>query len=83
MPMADIERWMDLHEAELHALAEQAGEHEDVVRFLASLVLAGSSDDDIYEHLREVTPSWDGQRSPLHGAPHLLSEVRRLVATTS
>jgi hypothetical protein len=80
--MVDIERWIGRHEAELHALAEEAGAHDETVRFLAMLVLAGSSDDDIYEHLRGLVPSWDGQASPLAGAPELVAEVRRLVAAS-
>jgi hypothetical protein len=80
--MADIERWIDMHDAELRAVAEGTGAHDDTVRLLAALVLAGSSDDDIYEHLREIVPSSNGQRSPLAGAPELVAEVRRLVAAS-
>jgi hypothetical protein len=80
--MSDSERWIDLHETELHELAERAGAHDDTVHFLATLVLAGSTDSDIYEQLRELIPSPDGQRSPLAGAPELLHEVRQLVATS-
>ena len=79
--MTDVERWIDLHEPELHELAERLNAHEDTVSFLASLVLAGATDTDIYEQLRELSPSPDGQRSPLAGAPELLQEVRQLVAT--
>ena len=80
--MTDIEHWIDLHEPELHGLAERTGAHDDTVHLLATLVLAGSSDDDIYEQLREVIPSSNGQHSPLAGAPDLLHEIRELVATT-
>ncbi len=80
--MTDIERWIDHHETELHELAERAGAHDDTVHFLATLVLAGSTDTDIYEQLRELIPSPDGQHSPLDGAPDLLHEVRQLVATS-
>jgi hypothetical protein len=79
--VVDIQRWIVQHDGELSALAREAGEHDETVRYVASLVLAGATDDDIYEHLRDVTPSWDGQESPLAGAPDLLLEVRRLVAT--
>jgi hypothetical protein len=79
--MTDIDRWIDLHETELHELAERVGAHEDTVHFLVTLVLIGSTDADIYEHLSELIPSPDGQHSPLAGAPELLQEVRQLVAT--
>jgi hypothetical protein len=80
--MTDIERWIDLHENELHDLAERTDTHDDTVHFLASLVLAGWTDDAIYEQLRELIPSLDGERSPLQEAPALLEEVRRLAATS-
>ena len=80
--MTDIESWIDLHETELHDLAERADMHDDTVHFVATLVLAGLPDDAIYEQLRELIPSLDGQRSPLEATPVLLEEVRRL-ATTS
>jgi len=80
--MTDIEHWIELHETELHQLAEREGAHDDTVQFLATLVLSGANDTDIYEQLRELIPSPDGQRSPLAGAPELLREVRRLVATS-
>ncbi|MGZ6946314.1 MAG: hypothetical protein ACXVL8_20645 [Acidimicrobiia bacterium] len=79
--MTDIERWIGLHEAELHELAERTETHDDTIHFLATLVLAGWTDDAIYEQLRDLVPSLDGQRSPLEGAPALLEEVRRLAAT--
>jgi hypothetical protein len=78
--MTDIEHWIDLHQTELHDLAERADAHDDTVHFVATLVLAGTRDTDIYEHLRELIPSVDGRRSPLTGAPELLDEVRQLVA---
>jgi hypothetical protein len=78
--MTEIERWIETHDLELHDLAERMGAHDDTVHFLAALVLGGASDDEIYEHLRTVVPSMDGQRSPLAGAPELVTEVRRLVA---
>ncbi len=80
--MTDIEHWIDLHETELHDLAERTDTHDDTVHFLATLVLAGWTDDAIYEQLRELIPSLDGQRSPLEDAPVLLEEVRRLAATS-
>jgi hypothetical protein len=80
--MTDIERWIHTHESELRELAERRGAHDDTVHFLAALVLGGSTDTDIYEHLRELVPSFDGQRSPLEGAPELIDEVRRLVASS-
>jgi len=80
--MSDIERWIDLHETELHELAERAEMHDDTVHFLATLVLAGLTDDAIYEQLHELIPSPDGQRSPLENAPALLEEVRRLTTTS-
>jgi hypothetical protein len=45
-------------------------------------VLAGESDADIDERLRELDPTFDGQRSPTEGMPELLWEVRRLVAAS-
>jgi hypothetical protein len=78
----DIEHWIDLHESELQDLAERAGAHSDTVHFLATLVLIGSTDTDIYEQLRELIPSTDGHHSPLAGAPELLDEVRQLVETS-
>jgi hypothetical protein len=80
--MTEIDRWIDLHETELHELAERVGAHADTVHFLVTLVLSGSSDTDIYEHLSELIPSPDGQHSPLDGAPELLQAVRQLVATS-
>lgn len=80
--MTDIERWIDLHEHELLELGERLGAHEDTVHFLVTLVLTGSTDSDIYEHLHELILSPDGRHSPLAGAPELLAEVRHLVATS-
>lgn len=80
--MTDVEHWIRLHEAELHELAERTDMHDNTVHFLATLVLGGWTDDAIYEQLRELVPSLDGQRSPLEDAPVLLEEVRRLVATS-
>ncbi len=80
--MTDIEQWIELHEPELHELARRTGAHDDTVHFLATLVLGGSSDADIYEYLHELVPSPDGQRSPLAGTPELIREVRELVATS-
>ena len=80
--MTDPEHWIHGHEAELHELAEGLAVHDDTIHFLASLVLAGWTDDAIYEQLRELTPSLDGQRSPLEQAPLILGRVRDLVATT-
>jgi hypothetical protein len=80
--MVDIDRWMDEHDAELMALAEQLGTHDDTVRYVASLVLAGERDPEIYERLRDVSPTFDGQRNPLAGAADVVFEVRRMVATS-
>jgi DNA-binding IclR family transcriptional regulator len=80
--MADIEHWIDLHETELRELAQRTDMHDDTVHFLATLVLAGWTDDAIYEQLHELIPSSDGQRNPLESAPALLEEVRRLAATS-
>lgn len=77
--MVDIERWIHLHAADLHGIAERRGANEEVVKLLATFVLGGLDDDEIYAHLREITPSWDGQRSPLADAPELLGEVRQIV----
>lgn len=80
--MAEIEHWINLHEVELHELAERAGAHDDTVHFLVTLVLAGAPDTDVYEQLRELVPSTDGQHSPLAGIPELLDEVRQLTETS-
>ena len=80
--MTDPETWIDLHETELHELAQRTDTHDDTVHFLATLVLAGWTDAAIYEQLRELIPSLDGQRSPLEDTPDLLDAVRRLVATS-
>ena len=80
--MTDPEHWINLHEAQLHELAERTDTHDDTVHFLATLVLAGWSDAAIYEHLRELIPSPDGQHSPFEDTPELLEEVRRLVAAS-
>jgi hypothetical protein len=71
-----------LARGELHELAERTAIHDDTVHFLATLVLAGWSDAAIYEQLRELIPSPDGQHNPFADAPELLEEVRRLVATS-
>lgn len=76
--MGDVQRWVSEHEIELSALAERSRADEQVVRLLAVLVVGGLSDDEIYEQLRELTPSTDGQHSPLAGAPELVSAVRHL-----
>jgi hypothetical protein len=80
--MSDIERWIDFHQSELHELAERSAMHDDTVRFLATLVLAGLTDEAIYEQLHELIPSLDGQRSPLEHTPELLEEVRRLTTSS-
>jgi hypothetical protein len=71
---------MNEHDAELNALADQLDADGDAVRYIASLVLAGERDREIYERLHELVPSLDGQESPLAGIPGVLWEVRRLVA---
>ncbi len=78
--MVDIERWITSHESEMHDLAARTGAHDETVHFLTVLVLSGATDDAIYEHLREIVPSPDGQRSPLRDTPELLAEVRRMVS---
>ena len=80
--MSDVEHWIDLHHDELHDLAQRTETHDDTIHFLATLVLSGWTDDAIYEQLRELIPSPDGQHSPLAEAPAVLDEVRRLVATS-
>ena len=48
----------------------------------AALAIAGLDDEEIYEQLRGHVLSLDGQHNALAGAPHLLQEIRRLVAAT-
>ena len=76
----DIEQWIESHEGALHELAQRSGAHDDTVHFLAAHVLAGTSDDDIYDLLREAVPSLDGQNNPLASVPDLVHRVRELVA---
>ena len=80
--MTDVEHWIELHHDELHDLAQRTDTHDDTIRYLATLVLSGWTDDAIYEQLRELVPSLDGQHSPLGGTPAVLDEVRRLVTTS-
>lgn len=80
--MTDVERWIEVHENQLHELADRTGMHDDTVQFLAVLVLQGWTDAAIYEQLRELIPSPDGQQSPLADTPELLDEVRALVAAS-
>lgn len=80
--MTDVERWIDAHEVELRSIAERAGAHDDTVRVLATLVLGGLTDDEIYDHLRAMIPSPDGQHSPLVGAPELVLAVRELISAS-
>jgi hypothetical protein len=80
--MTDVERWIELHHDDLHDLAQRTHTHDDTLEYLATLVLSGWTDDAIYEQLRELVPSPDGQHSPLADAPGLLDEVRRLVAAS-
>ena len=80
--VSDIEHWIDRHRDQLHDIASRAGANDDTVHYLAILVLGGSSDSDIYEYLRGLIPSVDGQRNPLEGVSHLVADVRLLVETS-
>lgn len=80
--MTEIEQWIDLHDAELREVAGRRHTDADVVRLLAMFVLSGLEDEEIYEQLREVLPSPDGQRNPLAGAPAVLDDLRDLVAAS-
>jgi hypothetical protein len=80
--MTDVERWIHVHETELRDVADRAGARADTVRLLATLVLGGASDPEVYDALRAHVLSLDGQRNPLEGTAELLDQVRRLVAST-
>lgn len=78
--MNDIEEWVQAHDAPLEAIARDTHLPSHLVHLAAALVLAGASDDDIYEHLGEHVISMDGQRSPLAGAPRAIEQIRQLAA---
>ena len=68
---------------ELRRLAERAHVDEALVRAIATMVVGGLPDAEIYDRFRATVPSPDGQVSPLRGLPELLVEVRRAVASTT
>lgn len=78
--MYDIEDWVRAHDAPLEAIAGATGLPSHLVHVAAALVLAGASDDHIYDHLRAHVLSADGQHSPLAGAPRALAQIRQLAA---
>jgi hypothetical protein len=80
--MSEIEHWISRHEHELHELATRTATQGETVEMLATLVLAGWTDTAIYDQLREITLSHDGQRSPLEHTPELIGAIRRLVAAS-
>ena len=80
--MNSIEDWLETHDEQLRRLATRLDTDPDVPRFLAALVLAGFSDDDIFDHVRSTLPSWDGQESPLARVADALNEVHQVIAAS-
>lgn len=79
--MAETDGWVEEHNAELRDLADRLGADPDSVRIVAGLVVAGATDDEIYDLLRATTPVWNGQQNPLAGAADLVAELRAMVDT--
>ena len=75
--------WLEEHASSLHQLAHDAGLAVGLVDTAAALVLMGLDDDEIYDQLRARVIFPDGQQNPLAGAPHVVHEIRRLVAVTT
>ncbi|HEX6310225.1 MAG TPA: hypothetical protein VF152_01200 [Acidimicrobiia bacterium] len=77
-----IENWLETHAEQLRLLADRLDTDPDLPRFLAGLVLAGLSDDEIFDHVRTTLPSWDGQENPLARVADALHEVREAIAAS-
>lgn len=77
--MNSIEDWLESHDEQLRHLADRLDTDPALPRFLAALVLAGLSDDEIFDHVRSSIPSWDGQRNPLERVAETLNEVREAI----
>ena len=52
--MLDVEDWIDVHESDLHDLAQRVGLHDGTMHFVAALVLGGHTDDVVYEQLQDL-----------------------------
>lgn len=76
--MLDVEDWIDVHESDLHDLAQRVGLHDGAVHFIAALVLGGHTDDVVYQQLRDLAGSSESRPPRPFDAPALVAEVRRL-----
>lgn len=79
--MNSIEEWIETHDEQLRDIAEDTEMAAPLVHLAAILMLAGVSDEEIYEQLSQHALSMDGQGSPLAGAPEALQRVRQLAAS--
>jgi hypothetical protein len=75
------EAWLRDHADRLAEIAQERGLALRAVQLVAVLVLAGFSDPEIFNELGSARVSLDGPRDPLAGAPAVLDELRRLVAS--
>lgn len=78
--VSDATNWLTGNDEGLQRIAERAEVDADVARAAAALVLAGYTDEEIVDELREHVLVMDGQFSPMRHIPQLLFEVRELVA---
>lgn len=78
--MNSIEEWVQAHDLRLREIADDTNMAPPLVQLAAMLMLAGVSDDEIYEQLANQVVSMNGQGSPLEGAPQALEQVRQLAS---
>jgi len=76
--MLDVEDWIDVHESDLHDLAQRVWLNDGAMHFVAALVLGGHPDEVVYEQLRELADSPEERTRQPVDAPALVAEVRRL-----
>jgi hypothetical protein len=76
--MLDVEDWIDVHESDLHDLAQRVGLHDGTMHFVAALVLGGHTDDVVYEQLQDLAGSPESRPRQPVDAPALVAEVRKL-----
>ena len=79
--MNNIEEWVSGHDASLEDIARDAHLPTRLVHLAAVLVLEGLPDHEIYNLLRELIGSMDGQHNPLEGARGALEQIRLLAAS--